>query len=444
MVTGRQKKNNQSLDYSVLVRLLRQTLSGADEKADIRKLFPDENGGCFYSGENGSISLSEEATKTFHEFQRALSQDPQIGPLVSMNTISTQAAELLIQMTDSHSISDEDLRAKIKELAQKLRATISEWRIFVPVDNLDLAHLKKIKIGRVILHDQGTCLSSLKRSIAALVGENRRMTATAKRGLVDHTEKNLERWSTSSGVIAEVVVTADSNAASGLAQEEVSTALNLLRLYTPLIFRRDAAPAIGLRGANPIVIRPYAMLGAKDPKWFFGGTKHGLDTYELTSERLNHIRKHGSFNRLSLMLAKTDMTTMESMLARGVRWIGQGILAVDPPAKVLHFAVALELMMTEGEKANNDEGGITHQVATRLAHLLGRNLQDRATVFSEAARLYDLRSHVAHEGETDITTADVMNLETYAIRALLRLAKHLNRWPEHKDFRDWVRNRELR
>ncbi len=80
----------------------------------------------------------------------------------------------------------------------------------------------------------------------------------------------------------------------------------------------------------------------------------------------------------------------------------------------LYYVIALEALL--GKKDYRDSIG--YQLRMRVAHLIGRSLDERREIEREVVHLYNIRSKLAHSGTRQVRPADVTNAGTYAVRSI--------------------------
>jgi hypothetical protein len=54
----------------------------------------------------------------------------------------------------------------------------------------------------------------------------------------------------------------------------------------------------------------------------------------------------------------------------------------------------------------------------RVAHLIGRDAEERGEIEHDVVRLYDVRSKLAHSGVREVRALDLTQARTYAVRCL--------------------------
>src|SRR5262245_8027968 len=69
-----------------------------------------------------------------------------------------------------------------------------------------------------------------------------------------------------------------------------------------------------------------------------------------------------------------------------------------------------------GKKDYRDS--ISYQLRMRVAHLIGRNLDERCEIEREVVHLYNIRSKLAHSGTREVRSADLTNARAYAVRSV--------------------------
>jgi hypothetical protein len=83
-------------------------------------------------------------------------------------------------------------------------------------------------------------------------------------------------------------------------------------------------------------------------------------------------------------------------LTRAIDRLGRSRLAVHPVDRALDLGMAAEIVLMHDNSPSNTE--ITHKIGSRAAWLLGKDVDERATIFEEIKHLYKARSHAVHSG----------------------------------------------
>jgi hypothetical protein len=112
-----------------------------------------------------------------------------------------------------------------------------------------------------------------------------------------------------------------------------------------------------------------------------------------------------------------------------------------PERSFFLFAIALEsVALGRGIKSE-----ITYQLGTRVAHLIGKNLEGRRDVATQISRLYNRRSQIVHEGKTGVANDEMYLIYLYCMAALhtLVLSPAFSHMRSNADLDEWFRDRVL-
>ncbi|HKQ06407.1 MAG TPA: hypothetical protein VJ464_14830 [Blastocatellia bacterium] len=313
----------------------------------------------------------------------------------------------------------------------------------MPVDNFVLEGLPELVVGKVTFRSFSHFEASFREKISEYVN----ITSNSdeeKAGIIQSINTNIVPLFSMAPTCAEVVVESEASRSPELIDSEVDASLNLLRMYTHLLFARDTRPLVGLRGSVVSAPRPcflFTDVLKDDQEFSFNIKKVGLLVpYSLNNDRLEHLKTHCAFDILSAALAKPthSQSQLEKIVITSIRWLGRGAVADDPPEKILTMSVALERLLTTDAEKHTDIGD---RLAKRLAFLLSDDLEQRLKISERMKDLYGLRSEVVHAGKTAISMRDIIDLEMLACNAIIAMAGHLNDWRQHQEFVQWTEHR---
>lgn len=144
--------------------------------------------------------------------------------------------------------------------------------------------------------------------------------------------------------------------------------------------------------------------------------------------------------RLSELLNNSNEFGDRLLAAYGIA----GTACVDrlPQRAFMFFAVALESVVL----GKGGDGEITFQLATRVAHLIGGdNLDDKRKVVEQAKRLYKMRSKIAHAGESQVSFADVLEIQNLCLTTLLAMtiSPAFENMTRNSELEEWFSDRIL-
>lgn len=115
-------------------------------------------------------------------------------------------------------------------------------------------------------------------------------------------------------------------------------------------------------------------------------------------------------------------------LARAIDRLGRARLARTPVDQALELGIAAEIALMHGGSSSNTE--VTHKMSSRAAWLLGRDPEERASVFGQCKALYHARSKAVHEGLLPKrSTIDLAQADAFVTRTLNAIAER-GRFPK--------------
>src|SRR5436853_5029480 len=382
--------------------------------------------------------LVDDGFVAFEEYIHESLKDETIGKYVGKKALEKSIEALLRNYRATPNIEDKALDAAIRESLKALRASITTWQAFVPVDNLLLEGMSELRIGNVYFHPFTSIDKLLRELFLHSIDMNEHTSAEEIPKLKEVIETNIFSIYSTAPTCAELTIKGEKTRISELVDADVDAALNLLRCYTNLIFDRGARAYIGLRGTVFRAARPSFIFTSEENEWLTNVQATGmLFPFQLDSKKLQHLKTHCAFDIVSEILSKPDnsRTELESIIITTVRWLGRGIVATDSPEKVLALSVALERLLTTDKEEHSD---ITDRLARRLALLLSDDPASRVSLYKRAKQLYGLRSDVVHAGRIEIEESDVRQIEALACNAMIKMAQRLAEWKNHGDFTSWA------
>ncbi len=126
---------------------------------------------------------------------------------------------------------------------------------------------------------------------------------------------------------------------------------------------------------------------------------------------LNQLASRKGFARVSEILAKENPTDLEERILASLQWAGRAQVEARREEAFLFYAIALETLVL-GRKTTME---ITHQLATRCAHLAGGpSLDEKQLVVQKIRALYDLRSKIVHSGSLQIKEEELAQIREYS------------------------------
>lgn len=160
----------------------------------------------------------------------------------------------------------------------------------------------------------------------------------------------------------------------------------------------------------------------------------------LTRKVFLEIMDERGGHRISGMLSEPSSEFSDRVLS-GYVLAGGGCVDPWPERSFLLFAIALEsIALGTGNKSE-----ITHQLCTRVAHLVSGNLEGRRDVVKQMNDLYRLRSHIVHEGRAEVSNDELFYIYLYCMAALhvLVLSPAFSEMKTNDDLEKWFSDRVL-
>ncbi|MGA8806613.1 MAG: hypothetical protein WB973_01960 [Thermoanaerobaculia bacterium] len=107
----------------------------------------------------------------------------------------------------------------------------------------------------------------------------------------------------------------------------------------------------------------------------------------------------------------------------------------------LYHVVAIESLLGKQDPLDS----IGYQLRMRVAHLLGRTIDDRKEIEGDIVRLYKVRSRLVHAGDRAVAPLDLTQARGYAIRCLFTMLHRapVNAFAKFAEMEAWFREKLL-
>jgi hypothetical protein len=144
--------------------------------------------------------------------------------------------------------------------------------------------------------------------------------------------------------------------------------------------------------------------------------------------------------RISEMLLQPDNEFRDRLL-RGYALAGAASVDVHPERSFLMFAISLESLIL----GRDTKSELTHQLAMRVAHLIGNGSSGRKHVATWVEKLYDRRSKIVHRGEYGLSRTESGLIRFYCMAALgiLALSPSFEGFTKSQQLEEWFDQRML-
>src|SRR5215216_3884223 len=360
-----------------------------------------ENGLLFSLAGEGTLHLSGNEAVQYREYLQLLIN------VIGKENISPKAIETLYQRAILTALDIEEKRkdkpfdqrckTAIEELRTALTAAPITFNVYYPVNGLGLNGLPT-QVGNVqfCIFDE----SHLEKFMN-----------TSNEYDADHDIKNRIRsfadsirkstiFDKPAGLIK--VKAIDDLAAKTLAVKELTLTINVINFFSDLIPYHKGH--IYLPGDNERLAINVPVLSEGDhPRFTFGWEVAGpLMPFSL--QQLLDYDKRGNlgFSKIANILTK-KRNKLEDRVVSAIQWAGKATVERRKEEAFLLYAISLEsLVLLENEKEE-----LGYRLRTRVAHLLGIDLDGRKKISKRVRDLYDVRSKIVHSGSYQVTDADL-------------------------------------
>jgi Apea-like HEPN len=160
----------------------------------------------------------------------------------------------------------------------------------------------------------------------------------------------------------------------------------------------------------------------------------------LMRPELESVLKHKLGTRISEMLSSPGDEFSKRVIS-GYALSGAACVDAHPERGFLMFAIALESVVL----GRDTKSELTHQLATRVAHLIGNGQSGRKHVAKWVENLYDRRSKIVHRGEYGVsrTESGLIQLYSMAALAMLVLSAAFKGFTTIAELEAWFKERTL-
>jgi hypothetical protein len=380
--------------------------------------------------------LKGEVVDNFDEIIELVSKESDFEA-VSPEKIEDEYSQSITNLLNLYgrSPSDKQVKNEMDSYLKRLLESIEERRVLIPIESFRLIDIQELTIGKVRFIEFGKIQEQLKSDYHKLIDKNPVIPLDQKPLNKEHFEeifvKNLLNK-----MCADIIVKAEKEKSYFKALQEIENAINLLRCYIPLIFSSGLRVKIGIDGS--IIKRTHVSYLSIET---VGGQFNGkglaigpLNEYELNPASLKHLKDNGHLDQFGAILYKdkSSRTELENRIVTAIRWIGSGINEEANCDKFLKLAIALECLLLTRE-----EEGKRAPIAERCAYLLTRDPQKQLDIDKRVKKLYDKRSKIAHEGETEIEKEQLAYMKRIVLSCLLEICPKTSEWKSIQDIVNW-------
>jgi hypothetical protein len=355
-------------------------------------------------------------TWSHQPYQDVIDAIKQLGLKVSDKTIGKALSDSMVRLFEDQAVREDAdseveahldsilpildslaVRAKLKELVDRLSSLVKTHTVFIPVDGVELKGLGRLPIGEVTLFP-----SDCGPVADVLLPQE---LHTAARDSIEKAMKAVKCY-------AMVEVEGESGFAIEQAGEQVQEVVDTLNVFLASSHSR-------FRGWKKIIPTSYLadsgefyvyadsateQLEADSTKWGLTERMPHVHNYEIDRMRVEKWNEWGLRKVVQCFSAEYCRGELESKIRQAVGWYSRGMNADSTSERFVAVTIALEsLLVGKGEGGSDPKaswGSLGQRLADRIAFLIGHNFEERIYFATETKRLYGLRSKIVHEGTT--------------------------------------------
>ncbi len=316
-------------------------------------------------------------------------------------------------------------------------SSFDEWQeVFFPILGLQLNDRESLQIGRVdFINSSETNVDSLLDRANAVI--DRTTNSQEEKALFKAQAAEVVRSALGHPVFCRYSVLADPTRAVELAEMECMRSLNFLRFAAPFVRGSHYYIGLGLPGEVPFANRTHLTFSSAGSFKQHHGWSGRFRSLALGTKQLSHLEELGIL-RAAEMLRADSLSDFEQRLLASIEWFGRSMSLLEYDFQLLCLITSLESLLSP-----SDDRGVRHAVSEGVAVVLGNDLDERRTVESEIADLYQKRSRITHGGNQRISISDVINLTSLTAQFLLWALGKRDEFRSRKELRNWIRDQLL-
>lgn len=303
------------------------------------------------------------------------------------------------------------LEAALEELRKSLTVSPASFNVYYPVYGLASDGLP-IKVGNVMFCTfDDKHLEQFVKLLSEYEG-----TEDEKRKRIDFIDiiKQSEIIGKPVSLIEMKVI--DVEAAKISALKELALTLDIINFFSDLIPYQKGH--IFLPGDNErLKINVPVISQGPKPNFTFGWEIVGpLMPFSLQQLLDTNKKRNLGFSKITDLLTK-KRNGLEDRLVSAIQWAGKATVEGKKEEAFLLYAISLESLVL----LDNEKEELTYRLRTRVAHLLGKDIENRKKISAKVRDLYEIRSKIVHSGWFQVTDADLSLMRLYSKGCILHI-----------------------
>lgn len=412
----------------------------------------------------GGLSLTKEEAVKYFNCLHVLHDSLPKKDYYDLNSVSSLVNTAILKAIDlkGHQPTlpfKKRLSAALEELADALHTLPDDWEVHYIVEGVSLKRLP-ITIGKIEFYTANKTRMNLLSDRIDWIYGNTAYPKEQQLEFAQYVNDDLKKYFSGKTVAKVVVKAITHDAARSQALKELRSTLDVLNFFadlieSPGIAARSYLPGEAFRGGafSPAFRLAKSAKGyaAVYPSSYIVGP---LANMMLSRNTIRRLSKYG-FNKISNILSKEEgeRNKFERRILSAFQWAGRATL-IDLSNKqykeytdsrreeaFLLYTISLESLLLREEKEDN-----TNKFKTRGASLLRIRAVNRLGLEKHLSKLYDVRSRIVHDGNTEVSNEDLYYIRGYAKRALrvVLLKEVFQKMKTEDEFIRWLENKSSR
>ena len=369
----------------------------------------------FSLADEGTLLLSGQEAVQYREYLKMLIDT------IGNENISPKAIETLYQKTiltvlDIHEkrrdkTFEQRLDIAISELQSSLTTSPKTFSVYYPVFGLALDGLP-IQVGNVqFCKFDDVHLERFMKFLNEYEGDE-----NEKRQRMSFADsiKQSEIFGKPAGLVK--IKAFDNIAAKTLALKELALTIDVINFFSDIIpYQKGHVYLLGNNERLTINV-PIISEGEK-PNFTFGWEVAGpLMPFSFQQLLENNKKREWGFSEIANLLAK-KRNGLEDKIISAIQWAGKATVESKKEEAFLLNAISLESLIL----LDNEKEELTYRLRTRVAHLLGGDIESRKKISSKVRDLYEVRSRIVYSGSYQVTDADISLIRSYSKNCILHI-----------------------
>lgn len=372
----------------------------------------------FSQADEGTLLLSGKEAIQYRECLKLLID------IVGDESISPKAIETLYQKTiltalDIHEKRrdkpfEQRLKVAIDELQSSLTTPPTTFSVYYPVFGLALDGLP-IQIGNVqFCKFDDVHLEKFMEFLTGYEGDENEKTT--RMSFADSIKQS-EIFGKPAGLIE--VKAFDNIAAKTLALKELALTVDVINFFSDIIPYQKGHVYLPGNNERLTINVPIISKGEK-PNFTFGWEVAGpLMPFSFQQLLENNKKRNWGFSEIANLLAK-KRNGLEDKIISAIQWAGKATVESKKEEAFLLYAISLESLIL----LDNEKEELGYRLRTRVAHLLGSDLESRMKISNKVRDLYTVRSKIVHSGSYQVTDADISLIRLYSKNCILHIVNN--------------------